>query len=310
MRSRRWLVTAILLVVLALPAGWAQAQGGPEPASALSLDAVVSEAISYQAYLTEGTTPVNNWITLAFQLYSDAACTAQVGTDIDYGSVYVSNGYIDQQLDVNQDWFNGQGLWLKTIVNGLEIGCEEILPTAYALGLRPGAKIVGAPGLTGALVGASTAAGEVKGALVQGLIGAGAGVYGSTSTAAGWGGYFANTGGGQAGYFSGDVAQGRGDDGLVKAAAYVQCSSSASAVTRYFNQISPNVTVVNGAGIGHCTVDFNFSLSDRFWTATSAEGTYARGVSCELGSPNDRLDCFHWNQAGTGFDGPIMIVIY
>lgn len=109
----------------------------------------------------------------------------------------------------------------------------------------------------------------------------------------------------------GNTSQPRTGDGLAKASAMVYCSNSSASVSRYFNNISSSgVSVIDGASAGNCTVDFNFQVSDRFWSATAAWSA-ARGVACRANSTyNDRLDCFRFKEDGAGQNGPIMLVIY
>jgi hypothetical protein len=315
--KKKWFLISALGLLLALAVGVTRAQGSKPPDGEvqtqgdLSIAGAVESKISYQGMLEESGQPVSDSRDMVFRLYSNSGCTTQVGSDITKNDVPVADGLFSVDLPVTQSHFNGQGLWLRVLVEGTPIGCQEILPVPYALSLRPGATIRGLPGFTGALVEATSDDGSIKGSLVQGLVLAGAGVYGESSSSAHYGGYFANTGGGYAGYFDGDVSQGRSDNGLAKAAVYAQCASSSSSISRQFSTVGGNITIANGASIGTCTIDFNFSVNDRFWVATSAEGDWPRAVSCELGSSNDKLDCAHWNTVtGTGFDGPIMIVVY
>ena len=42
---------------------------------------------------------------------------------------------------VGHEDFNGQALWLKVTIAGVDIGCFPLMPAPYALSLRPGAQI-------------------------------------------------------------------------------------------------------------------------------------------------------------------------
>lgn len=208
-RTRILLIVLGLLLVLAPAGKTGLAQGVEPPVEELyEITAIVAERISYQGYLEQGGSPMNGTVDLTFTLYSDDTCTTDVETIVKTG-VSVVDGYFATELDVTQDNFNGQGLWVGVETAGNDLGCQEIVPAPYALSLRPGATIEGAPGLTGHLVGASTEGGDVSGSLVQGaVLGAAAvygsndlpgfGVYGTSSNASGWGGYFSHTGGGTA----------------------------------------------------------------------------------------------------------------
>ena len=339
-RQRIFASVLALGLLLALVAGITLAQepkpeGEMQPQGALSVTGSVASTISYQGMLTAKGSPVDGSRNMIFRLYSDDGCTTQVGSDIDAGSVQVNDGFFDVDLDVDQDDFNGQALWLEAEVDGTTIGCEEIQPVPYALSLRPGAKVVGAPGLTGNLLEASTSDGSsLKASMVQGMLLGGAslyasnnsigygvygeyigtfdgsGVYGSTSDAGGYGIYGKNSAGGYGGYFEGDVGQRRTDDGLVKAAAKIDCSSPSSSVAYSFNNIGDPITVSgHPTSDGICYIYFNFDLSDRYWSATAAT-TSVRGVSCTKGGSDDELICHHWDQDGNGVDGNIMIVVY
>ena len=135
---------------------------------------------------------------------------------------------------------------------------------------------------------------------------------GSTDSASGWGVAGYNTAGGYAGYFSGDVGQRRTDDGLVKAAAMVYCGKFSSMVDYYFNNVGSSITVSNGTGDGRCTIDFDFDLTDRYWSATSAgTSTNPTGVSCSApAGANNEMQCVRWYDNGNGVDGLIMVVVY
>jgi hypothetical protein len=106
----------------------------------------VDSKISYQGTLLQSGQPVNGSRNMVFRLYSDAACSVQVGGDIARNGVPVNNGFFSVELDMGQNHFYGRALWLETEVEGSLIGCQEILPTPYALSLRPGAQIRGSSG--------------------------------------------------------------------------------------------------------------------------------------------------------------------
>jgi len=146
--NKRRAVTFVVSLVLALTlsAGISRAQA-PAPGEAaggegeVSLAAVVNSRISYQGVLSEGGVPVTGTRNLTFRLYSNHTCTAQVGVDISKPGVALTNGFFTVDLDVDQAFFNGQGLWLKVFVGAAGLGCQELAPAPYALGLRPGAQM-------------------------------------------------------------------------------------------------------------------------------------------------------------------------
>lgn len=140
-----------------------------------------------------------------------------------------------------------------------------------------------------------------------GVLGSGASYGGHFTANVGYGIYA--TGPMGAADFNGDVKQSRASDGLVKAAVYAMCSTSAS-IYRSFNNVGGTITIANGASAGHCTIDFGFKINDRFFTAIGMGSDTARGVSCYWGSTDTKLDCFRWDASGAGTNGQIMVVIY
>ncbi len=147
MRTRRTLAgTLVLGLLLVLGMGPGLAQGPAEGAHApqgYAIQAAVSSKFSYQGVLKENGVPVTGTRDMAFRLYSNATCTTIVGTTISKPNVQVTDGVFSVELEVNQANLNGQGLWLAVAVEGTPVACQAILPVPYALGLRPGAEILG-----------------------------------------------------------------------------------------------------------------------------------------------------------------------
>ena len=149
--SRKWMVSLSLtlgLLTLLWAIGSAMAQGPqPEadvqPQDGVSIAATVNSRINFQGELQESGVPVTGSRDMIFRLYSNSSCTTQVGGNIPVGAVPVTDGRFSVQLDVDQHEFNGQGLWLRVQVETTQLGCQEIVPVPYALGLRPGALISG-----------------------------------------------------------------------------------------------------------------------------------------------------------------------
>ena len=149
MKSRRMLVLgAILVPLLALPlvasgvvAG--RPEQGTEGQGGVTIAGTVAAKISYQGQLTDsGGNPLNGTYNLVFQLWDDATAGSQVGSDMVKNSVPVSNGLFTVALDVPQEAFTGQALWLRIQVNGQWLSPrQELLATPYALSLKPGALI-------------------------------------------------------------------------------------------------------------------------------------------------------------------------
>jgi hypothetical protein len=105
----------------------------------------VASKISYQGRLTDAAgNPLTGNYNLLFQLWDNATAGSQVGSNIVRNGVPVSNGLFTVDLDVPQDAFNGQALWLQIQVGGQWLSPrQELLPVPYALSLRPGAWING-----------------------------------------------------------------------------------------------------------------------------------------------------------------------
>jgi hypothetical protein len=138
------LIGLLLVSPGSMSIGLAQGPGpqrGVQPETDLSVADQVSNAFSYQGMLEEDGHPVTGNRDMTFRLYSDGACSTQVGSDIDKPGVEVRDGLFSVKLDVTPSDFDGQGLWIQAEVGGTSLGCQEILPVPYALSLRPGAVI-------------------------------------------------------------------------------------------------------------------------------------------------------------------------
>jgi hypothetical protein len=317
-----------LLFALAGSVGLGLAQG-PEPPEEeaqpqgeVSIAGTVGSKFSYQGLLEESGQPVTGSRDMTFCLYSDNTCSTQVGSDIVKSGVQVTDGLFSVELGVGHHDFDGQRLWLQVEVGGTQIGCQEILPVPYALSLRPGALISSTR--DGMLYVRSTGTGDSDVLVAHAMEGSGegvsayamdgSGVYGVSTNSYGVHGYSYNDTAIYAGG-TGHVKQVRSGNGLVKAAAYVPCGSGYLFCTpsRSFNNVNTiGTTCSTGLLAGTCTIDFGFDISDRFWSATAVEFDVSRyGVTCELGSGGDSLNCARWNAAtGAGDDGTIMVLVY
>ncbi|RCK72114.1 MAG: hypothetical protein ANABAC_2095 [Anaerolineae bacterium] len=138
------LVGALLLGVSFGKAQEPQPQEVQAPTDDVSVEASVDNKISFQGVLKEGGNPVNGSRDMIFRLYSDAACTTQLGSDITKENVPISNGVFSVDLDVSLAHFNGQAIWIQVEIDGTKMACQEILPAPYALSLIPGARITDA----------------------------------------------------------------------------------------------------------------------------------------------------------------------
>jgi hypothetical protein len=133
----------VLLLAVSVSSVAAQDGGPAKPEEPLAVDATVNSRIGYQGVLKESGVPVTGTRDMTFRLYSNSACTTQLGSDIVKNDVPVANGLFNVALDVNQTYYGGDGVWIRVLVGGTSLGCQEILPAPYALSLRPGATIKG-----------------------------------------------------------------------------------------------------------------------------------------------------------------------
>jgi hypothetical protein len=156
----------------------------------------------------------------------------------------------------------------------------------------------------------STTSDNPDDAAVEGVnLGAGPGVAGYGGD--GPGGYFANQAGGTVLYAAGDVAQDAAAAGLVKAAAFVGCSTLGTNSYRAFNTIAGIVIVGPTGSPGECWLDFSFDLSNRFWTAMAYDDAFPVMASCTLDpGDNEVLVCKRWDSAGNPANGDIMVLVY
>jgi hypothetical protein len=99
--------------------------------------------IAYQGTLIDSGVPVTGNRDMVFRLFIDGVCTAQAGGDIVMNGVSVTDGFFTVYLDVDQNDFFGEALFLSVEVGGNNLGCQPILAVPYALSLRPGATIGG-----------------------------------------------------------------------------------------------------------------------------------------------------------------------
>ncbi len=135
-----------LLVLGGLGAYWPTLVGANNnPASSASAPVdVVADAISYQGFLTDNNgDPLTGDYLIQFQLYN-----AETGGTLLWDSgdrlIGVENGLFETKLEIDEDIFNGEELWLAQTVGGeLLTPRQELLPSPMAHTLRPGAVIKG-----------------------------------------------------------------------------------------------------------------------------------------------------------------------
>ncbi|MGB9724108.1 MAG: hypothetical protein ACPL7G_09455, partial [Chloroflexia bacterium] len=193
MKSRLILRVSIMVVlVLALTVGLSRAQGpeppgeGTQPQEGVGAQALVGTAFTYQGYLKQGGNPYNGNCDFRFSLWDAETEGTPVGATQSKTGVPVSNGFFTiPDLDFGADAFPGETRWLEIAVkcagdaDYTTLAPRQALTAApYALGLRPGATVRGP--VDGAVFSAhnTTTAGTTYG------------VYGRTTSPAGYAGYF------------------------------------------------------------------------------------------------------------------------
>jgi len=206
MKNRWPFISALLaLCLLALAVGAGQAQG-PGPQGDAGVQAALGTAFTYQGQLKQGGNPVNANCDFQFSLWNASSGGTQVGTTQTKSNVSVSNGLFTTSLDFGSV-FTGDALWLAVAVrcpagSGMytNLSPRQALTAApYALGLRPGAAIVGQEGAYSALSVSNGYPGGVwppaekkavaawtsDGTALWGAAGSGTGVYGASIGGAG-----------------------------------------------------------------------------------------------------------------------------
>ncbi len=145
-------ITTFLLLALAGLVGTAVAQTpgpGDDLRGEVSIAATVNSRINYQGILEENGAPVDGSRDMTFKFFTNDTCAGVAVYVSPSISVPIDDGFFNVDVDVPHGIFHGQGIWLQVDVEGTLMGCEELLPTPYALSLRPGATIVGEMSGTG-----------------------------------------------------------------------------------------------------------------------------------------------------------------
>ena len=151
MKSVRFMAVIGVLALLPLLTSLGSAQG-PDPTQGGGTEGIVAAAISYQGLLTDaGGNPLTGTYDLDFSFWSASAGGLQIGPSTTRMSQFISNGLYSTNLTVDSEAVDGQELWLRIRVR--ETGNTwqtlsprvEVLPTMYAMTVRPGARIQGEP---------------------------------------------------------------------------------------------------------------------------------------------------------------------
>lgn len=176
MKNLRIVATICILVLLGLLASRAVAQkplllngytmattpvpqdGSPQGDSAVA--AAVSSSVSYQGRLTDPDTgaPLSGTYDLNFSFWSLSSGGIMLGSTT-RNAQSIENGLYSTELPVSANYVDGRELWLQIRVRETGVGSwqtltprVEVLPTAYALSLRPGSQIEGSQGAPNAIV--------------------------------------------------------------------------------------------------------------------------------------------------------------
>jgi hypothetical protein len=220
MKAKRMLAIVLALGLLAtLLVGATLAQEAPQTARSPQDANGIGIEFTYQGKLTDGGSPANGTYDFKFSLYETAGGDSQVGgTDLVDDQV-LNDGLFTVELDFGHAVFPAHRCWLEIDVRaGSSDGAyttlsprQPITAAPYALALRPGAEMIGSPGLgtvltaenTDSTIGYglvgrtnATSAGAGVTGFAEASSGPAAGVRGFASSASGYAGYFSNEAGG------------------------------------------------------------------------------------------------------------------
>ena len=150
----------------------------------------LATAFNYQGVLKENGIPVTGIRDMIFALYNLDNCAGGFQGGQNITDVSVNNGLFNVPVEINPtpSPYSGQRLWLGISVNGTQVSCQEILPVPYAMGLKPGAIVIG--DLAGAMLRASnkhTSLGIGVLGVSEAQIGSGIGVVGASGSPEGTG---------------------------------------------------------------------------------------------------------------------------
>ncbi|WP_162015840.1 hypothetical protein [Chloroflexus aurantiacus] len=154
-------IAGVLLVSVILMIGSVQA-------------APLGTAFTYQGQLQKNGSPYNGTCSFQFSLWDAVSGGAQVGSTLTQTGVTVSNGLFTVTLDFGTGVFTGDVRWLQIAVQcSGDSGYTTLSPrhaltaAPYALGLRPGAQVIGSVVDASLLVQNTAAGGFGYGVFVQ-----------------------------------------------------------------------------------------------------------------------------------------------
>jgi len=313
MKNIRVLALIGILTLLTTSASGASSQGsGPLETNAPA--GTVAASISYQGRLVHPTTgaPLSGTYDLEFAFWSLSDGGSQIGSTVPRNAQLITNGLYSTQLEVDPANINGQELWLQIRVRTTGGTWEtltprvQVLPTAYALSLRPGARIEGSLDRPESIVAATNtssgfglrgesrdvggygvygyngnAGGSYGGGVVGSVLATGYGVVGKTDSGHGVGvvGY-TQDGYAVAGYDLGSE-QGHGYGGYFSSNSGVGVYGYSGATPTATNAWTPGVygRSANGVGVHGTTENDDVSEAAGVWgSKISGSGTAIRGA--------------------------------
>jgi hypothetical protein len=174
--NRRYILIVAFIITAAcvLLVGTAAAQSGQPEAP----EAVVTSKFTYQGKIGRNEVPFTGSCDMRFTLWNAATAGTQQGSLLNVNAVNVDNGIFTVELDFGNQ-FKGEARWIQT-----EAKCADdadytalprvaLTPTPYAIGLMPGAQVLGnIPGTAGIL----RALNDGPGAALVGLANSSSGV--------------------------------------------------------------------------------------------------------------------------------------
>ena len=188
-RSHPLILTVMLMVCAVLLGGsfpaFAQNGGTAAPAAGLTpennadtsvspvaVQAALTSAFTYQGNLKKNGQPANMSCAFQFSLWDSLTDGAQKGSTVPVNNVQVSNGLFTVDLDFGNQ-FTGDARWLQTAVQCAgDAGFTTLTPrqplnaVPYAIGLLPGAQVVGSSAGTAGILRATNSG---QGAALVGL---------------------------------------------------------------------------------------------------------------------------------------------
>ena len=278
----------------------------------------VGSQFSYQGQLKDNGAPANGLYDMRFRIYSGLTGGAELGT-MDIDDVEVTNGLFSVALDFGDALFDGKELYLEILVTVanfpgyfLLTPRQRINAVPYAIqsefvenGSSPWLNAFSGVQYNGDVVVGNLVAdagdtlqvvsdpGDSPLRVIVDTVGTRFRV--SKNGGTGIGSNYSDAQIPDNGLrvngdtiLNGNLIQGLGKHGAIKAATVIQCGAGINGVSeRFFNNINGNdfTTTQDGAG-GFCTITAPFDLSDAYWVVSANNATLftSYNASCQLKS--------------------------